>query len=111
MRFKNDKQRKAVMANLSKRKSRSKYYRIRVEDPKKFKKFRTQDFGRKGHTLRIAGKTDGKWKTQAYRVEKDDAYVKGKKLVGRDAKTKKTLAGIEYRHGEIKKKNGDFKAG
>jgi hypothetical protein len=43
--------------------------RIRVLDPKRFTKFRTQDVGRKGRLQRIAGyspKTG--WKTQSWRL-------------------------------------------
>jgi len=51
-----------------------KYLRIRVRDPKKFSKIRTDDIGRKGHSLRLAGlnpKT-GRWETQAWLVDRKD---------------------------------------
>jgi hypothetical protein len=56
--------------------SRSRYHRIRVCDPKKFKagSFRAHDIGRRGHSKRIAGrlKKSGKWATQAFLVSKTD---------------------------------------
>lgn len=52
----------------------NKYLRIRVKSPKKFKKIRTDDIGRKGHSLRLAGvsKKTGKWETQAWLVDRKD---------------------------------------
>lgn len=52
----------------------NKYLRIRVRDPKSFSKIRTDDIGRKGHSLRLAGlnRKTGKWQTQAWLVSKKD---------------------------------------
>lgn len=52
----------------------SRYLRIRLEDPRKFKKFRTHDVGRKGHSKRLAGlsKRTGKWETQAWLLSRAD---------------------------------------
>ena len=51
-----------------------KYLRIRVKDPKRFSKIRTDDIGRKGHSLRLAGinKKTGKWETQAWLIDRKD---------------------------------------
>jgi hypothetical protein len=74
---------------------KGKYIRIRVRNPKSFKKdsFRTHDIGRKGHSKRIAGKLkSGKWATQAFLVSKSDRHMvpdfvnQAKRLV---AKTKR----------------------
>ena len=49
-----------------------KYLRIRVKNPKRFSKIRTDDIGRKGHSMRLAGynpKT-AKWETQAWLVDR-----------------------------------------
>jgi len=77
MKFKSDKQRKAVMAKLKggqKVHRTKKYNRYRIRDPDEFKKssFRTIDIGRpKRHQL-IRGKLKktGKYATQAVIVEK-----------------------------------------
>lgn len=51
-----------------------KYLRIRIADPKRFSKIRTDDIGRKGHSLRLAGinKKTGKWETQAWLIDRKD---------------------------------------
>jgi len=51
-----------------------KYLRIRIADPKRFSKIRTDDIGRKGHSLRLAGinKKIGKWETQAWLIDRKD---------------------------------------
>jgi hypothetical protein len=60
---------------------KGKYLRIRVKDPKLFvnNSFRTDDIGRKGHSMRITAinKQTGKWETQSWRllvadIKKDD---------------------------------------
>lgn len=49
--------------------------RIRVLDPRRFTKFRTQDVGKKGKLQRIAGYSkDGKWKTQSWRLNLKDYH-------------------------------------
>jgi hypothetical protein len=57
------------------------YVRYRIYNPKGFKKFRTDDIGRKGHTKRIAGYSpqDQKWYTQAVIVDKKD-YEAGQRV-------------------------------
>jgi len=57
---------------------KGKYIRIRVRNPKSFKKgsFRTHDIGRKGHSKRIAGKLKkGQWATQAFLVLKSEKHL------------------------------------
>lgn len=51
-----------------------KYLRIRVKHPRQFTKIRTDDIGRKGHSMRLAGvnRKTGKWETQAWLVSKKD---------------------------------------
>ena len=46
--------------------------RIRVKDPSKYTKFGTQDVGKTGKLQRVAGYKDGKWETQAFRVNLGD---------------------------------------
>lgn len=50
--------------------------RIRVRDPKLFLKFRTQDVGKKGGLMRLAGYRKGiGWITQAWRMNLNDFTV------------------------------------
>ena len=57
-----------------------KYLRIRVKNPKKFRLIRTDDIGRKGHSLRLAGvnKKTGRWETQAWLIDRKD--IQGKDI-------------------------------
>lgn len=66
-----------------------KYLRIRVKNPRKFKKIRTDDIGRKGHSLRLAGvsRKTGKWETQAWLVDR-------KGIENKDIRTLLLLNGI-----------------
>jgi len=72
------------------------FVRIRVRSPWIFKSgtFRTQDIGRRGHSLRIAAikKKTGKWATQSYLILKKD-IKKG------DQKTLRLINQIKSRHG------------
>lgn len=50
------------------------FLRIRVKPPGRYKKIRTDDIGRKGHSLRRAGlnpKT-GRWETQSWLINRKD---------------------------------------
>jgi len=82
------------------------YWRIRVRDPKDFEKgsFRTDDIGRKGHSLRIAGilKKSGKWATQSWLLHKDDVRVVGKTISGKDLRVQKIIQGIRSNIGKIR---------
>ena len=55
---------------------KARYRHIRVRSPKQFKKgtFRTQDIGRAGHSMRVAGrlKRGGKWATQKFIIPKSE---------------------------------------
>jgi hypothetical protein len=54
--------------------------------------FRNQDVGKPGHIERLAGKRkDGTWATQAWLISKDDADVKGGKLVPKNAEVKEVF--------------------
>jgi len=58
------------------------YYRIEVRPKSQFVTFRTQDVGEPGHIQRLAGKREsGSWDTHAWLVSKQDAHMKGEKLV------------------------------
>lgn len=73
------------------RKSKSKYYHIRVASPKGAKTCRTQTLGRKFHSKRIAcikcpQRGRCRWYTQAFLIKKEDwarGDPKAKRLVGR----------------------------
>ena len=65
------------------------FYHIVVRPKKDFVGFRNQDVGEKGHIERLAGKLkNGEWATHSWLIEKTDAKVKGKSLIGKtdDAK-------------------------
>lgn len=53
------------------------YYHVQRRDARLFKKFRTHDVGRPGHTQRTAGvlKRTGKWATQSFLFSKKDFQV------------------------------------
>lgn len=72
---------------------KGKYYRIVVRPKEQFSSFRMQDVGRKGHSLRLAGRrASGRWDTEAWLVSKKDAHVENGKLVADDSSAKKILA-------------------
>jgi len=79
------------------RKSRSKYYHIRVSSPKGVTICRTQDIGRKGHSKRIACMKSGKWFTQAFLIKKQDWDVGDPKLI-------RTMGRIMYAYPKAKLK-------
>jgi len=58
------------------------HLRVRIRDPKKFTKFRTQDVGDLGHTQRVAGwsKKSG-WQTQAWIFKLEDVESRRKKTM------------------------------
>jgi len=97
MKFKSDKQRKAVMAKLKggqKVHRTKKYNRYRIRDPDEFKKssFRTLDIGKpKRHQL-IRGKLKktGEWATQAVIVEKGIKDGTTKEIIEKAKKYPKT---------------------
>lgn len=80
--------------------------RIREHSPTKYFKFRTQDLGMQGKLQRIAGYNNGRWETQAWRlnlsdydtyleVEKDIAQLKTS--TSHKAKARK-IAYIWFKH-------------
>src|SRR5688572_10597171 len=58
------------------------YYHVEVLPKTGFITFRTQDVGRRGHIQRVAGKkSSGTWETVKWLIGKQDAHVRGDKLV------------------------------
>ena len=83
---------------------KGKYYRVVIRPKSEFTSFRMQDIGRKGHSIRLAGKRKtGSWATQAWLISKKDATIKAGILVGKDSETKKILAKLN----KPKKVKGD----
>lgn len=82
---------------------RGKYYRVVVRPKSEFTSFRAHDIGRKGHSIRLAGKRkNGSWSTQAWLIAKSDATVKGGILVGKDSETKKILSKLRTKPRKVK---------
>ncbi len=88
------------MSTLTQRRARAKpgttgegkYYRIVTRPKEQFVTFRTQDVGRPGHVLRLSGKRpSGSWDTQAWLIGKEDAHVKGNRIVPETAEAKKVV--------------------
>jgi hypothetical protein len=79
---------------------------LTVAPKERFKKFRTQDIGRPGHTMRVAGidKRTGKWATQKYIFRKDDVVVVGGKIYPKNPRTARTLKQIADRHPRVRRK-------
>jgi hypothetical protein len=58
------------------------YYHVEIRPKTGFITFRTQDVGRRGHIQRVAGKkSTGTWETVKWLIGKQDAHVRGDKLV------------------------------
>ena len=58
------------------------YYHVAVRPKQEFVTFRTQDVGGPGHIQRVAGKRrSGSWDTVKWLIGKEDAHVKGGKLI------------------------------
>jgi hypothetical protein len=58
------------------------YYHVEVRPKAGFVTFRTQDVGKRGHIQRVAGKkSTGTWETVKWLIGKEDAHVRGDKLV------------------------------
>jgi len=69
------------------------YYHVAVLPKSGFVQFRTHDVGRKGHIQRVAGRrASGSWGTVKWLISKEDAHVKGGRLVPDSAAAKKVLA-------------------
>ncbi len=70
------------------------YYRIVLRPKEQFASFKTQDIGRRGHTLRLAGRRQsGSWDTEAFLVSKQDAHIEADRLVPNDPKTRELFRG------------------
>ena len=82
------------------------YYRVVIRPKTEFVSFRTHDVGRKGHTLRIAGKrSSGNWATHSWLIHKKDAQVKDNQLKSNNPKIKKILSRLV---GPIQKIKGNI---
>jgi hypothetical protein len=58
------------------------YYHVQVLPKTGFVTFRTQDVGKRGHIQRVAGKrASGSWATVKWLIGKEDAHLRGDKLV------------------------------
>lgn len=73
------------------------YYHVILRGKEKFKKFRTQDVGSDGHSMRVAGqlRDEDRWQTQKLLFAKDDAYIVNGYLHSDREKTKNVLASFE----------------
>ena len=82
---------------------KGKYLRIVVRPKSRFVTFRAHDVGKKGHLIRLAGKTKaGNWLTQAWLVAKTDAKkVKGK-IVVKDPKIKAAISKLQTKPKKVK---------
>lgn len=83
------------------------FYRIVVRPKKEFKTFRIQDVGERGHLERLAGKrSNGRWDTQAWLIEKKAAHMNSKgELVIDEPRVKTALKQIQ---GPIRHQRGDI---
>lgn len=68
------------------------YYHVVVRPKEEFVTFRSQDIGKRGHTIRVAGKRkSGTWATQKWLISKNDALIKNGLLKAKDKKTEEIL--------------------
>ncbi|MDD5721122.1 MAG: hypothetical protein PHT16_01590 [Candidatus Pacebacteria bacterium] len=88
---------------------KGKFFRIEVRPKSEFKTFRIQDVGRKGGLERLAGRrSSGSWDTVAWLVSKEDAKIRDRELIIKEAKAKSVLKNLR---GPILRVKGDiFKA-
>lgn len=88
---------------------KGKFFRIEVRPKSAFKTFRIQDVGRKGGLERLAGKrSSGSWDTVAWLISKEDAKIRNKELIIKEAGAKSVLKSLR---GPILRVKGDiFKA-
>jgi hypothetical protein len=72
------------------------YYHIEVRPKGEFATFRTQDVGKKGGILRVAGKrSSGSWDDQKWLIsKKEDAHVENGKLIPDTTDARKLLEGL-----------------
>lgn len=88
---------------------KGKFYRVVVRPKGEFVSFRNHDVGKKGHIQRLAGRRkSGSWATQAWLIEKKDAQVKDRVLIGKTKDVKELLSKLRRQPRKVK---GDiFKA-
>ena len=71
------------------------YYHVEVRPKEDFVTFRTQDVGDPGHIQRVAGqRQSGSWDTVKWLIGKEDAHVKGGKLIPDSEDTRQLLADL-----------------
>lgn len=76
-------------------KGEGKYFRIVTRPKERFSAFRYQDVGRRGHSLRLAGRRPGgSWDTQAWLISKEDAHLRGDKLVAETPEARQILRNL-----------------
>lgn len=69
------------------------YYHITVRPKTQFTSFRVHDVGKKGHLQRVAGRRpSGSWATHKWLINKTDAKVVNKKIIGVSVAAKKVIA-------------------
>jgi len=87
-----------------------KFYRVVVRPKSEFKIFRVHDVGKKGHVERVAGqRVNGRWATQAWLIDKNEAHISKGILVGDKKEVKDVLAKLRRKPRFLK---GDiFEAG
>jgi len=79
------------------RKGEGDYFHVVVRDKNQFEKFRTQDVGHNGHSLRVAGqRPNGNWQTVKWLIAKSDATIVNGYLHGTRDKTRKLLSQFHY---------------
>jgi hypothetical protein len=68
------------------------FFHIEIRPKTEFKRFRTQDVGKRGGIERVAGKrSSGSWNTQKWLISKEHAHVERGKLVPDTADARKVL--------------------
>ncbi len=83
------------------------YFHVEVSPKEEFSGFYTKDVGRRGHSLLVLGrkKSDGKWATHKWLVNKDDAYISDRgKLKSDDTRVQQIL---DYVDGNLTHKEKD----
>ncbi len=61
------------------------FYHIEVKSPEEFKRFRTQDFSKKGGIERVGGqREDGYWETVKWLIAKGLAHIEDGELIADD---------------------------
>lgn len=71
------------------------YFRIVVRPKEQFVTFRYHDVGREGHIQRLSGKRpSGSWDTQAWLISKEDAHIRGERLIADTDKAQEVIESL-----------------